>query len=60
MEGCGIPHINLNGEISLPERKGRFKKFQKGEVDILICTSFASRGLDTNRVCNSVIINTLF
>ncbi len=34
----------------LQVREGLFDKFQNGEVDLLICTDIASRGLDTIRV----------
>lgn len=46
----GISNISLHGEMSLRDRKGRFRKFQNEEEIVLICTSIASRGLDTKKV----------
>ncbi|KAK7582485.1 hypothetical protein V9T40_013930 [Parthenolecanium corni] len=45
-----VKNINLNGEMDWKLRRERFKQFQNGEYDILVCTSIAARGLDTCRV----------
>ncbi|XP_065207744.1 probable ATP-dependent RNA helicase DDX28 [Planococcus citri] len=50
LEDNGIPNILLHGEMQLHDRRGKFKSFQKGDVNTLVCTSLAARGLDTNRV----------
>lgn len=46
----GVKAINLNGDMPVDIRKGKFEEFQNGEVDFLSCTDSASRGLDTIRV----------
>ena len=47
----GVENININGEMPNILRKGRFKQFQEGKLNVLTCTDIASRGLDTVRVC---------
>uniref|UniRef100_A0A8C7F4C0 RNA helicase n=1 Tax=Oncorhynchus kisutch TaxID=8019 RepID=A0A8C7F4C0_ONCKI len=51
MEDMGLRHVRLQGEMPASLRAGIFHSFQKGQVDVLICTDIASRGLDTQRVC---------
>lgn len=50
LEDNGIPNILLHGEMHLRDRSGRFRDFQKGSVNTLVCTSIAARGLDTYHV----------
>lgn len=50
LEDSAIPNILLHGEMNLRDRKGKFDEFQKGDCNTLVCTSVASRGLDTHRV----------
>ncbi|XP_055376304.1 probable ATP-dependent RNA helicase DDX28 [Condylostylus longicornis] len=45
----GVNCINLNGDMLMKVRIGRFEQFQKGNVDVLATTDVASRGLDTKR-----------
>ena len=45
-----VKHLRLQGEMPSAVRTGIFRSFQKGAVDLLICTDIASRGLDTSRV----------
>lgn len=45
-----IKHLRLQGEMPSMVRAGIFRSFQKGDVDVLLCTDIASRGLDTARV----------
>nr|XP_013796646.1 PREDICTED: probable ATP-dependent RNA helicase DDX28 [Apteryx mantelli mantelli] len=45
-----IKHLRLQGQMSAASRAGIFATFQKGEVDILVCTDLAARGLDTSSV----------
>ncbi|KAG7261267.1 hypothetical protein CRUP_005268 [Coryphaenoides rupestris] len=45
-----IKHLRLQGEMPSVVRAGIFRSFQKGAVDVLLCTDIASRGLDTARV----------
>jgi ATP-dependent RNA helicase DDX28 len=45
----GIECINLNGDMQMHFRVGRFEKFQEGNVNVLSTTDVASRGLDTTR-----------
>ncbi|XP_026233323.1 probable ATP-dependent RNA helicase DDX28 [Anabas testudineus] len=51
LEEMGVQHARLQGEMPAAVRAGIFHSFQKGTVDVLICTDIASRGLDTSRVC---------
>ncbi|XP_076012428.1 putative ATP-dependent RNA helicase DDX28 [Genypterus blacodes] len=50
LEGMGVQHVRLHGEMPAAVRAGIFHNFQKGLVDVLICTDIASRGVDTSRV----------
>lgn len=50
LEELGVQHIRLQGEMPAVVRAGLFRSFQKGKVDVLVCTDIASRGLDTSRV----------
>ncbi|XP_062327844.1 probable ATP-dependent RNA helicase DDX28 isoform X1 [Osmerus eperlanus] len=50
LEEMGVRHVRLQGEMPAAVRAGIFRSFQKGQVDVLICTDIASRGLDTQRV----------
>lgn len=50
LEEMGVKHARLQGEMPAAVRAGIFRSFQKGSVDVLICTDIASRGLDTSRV----------
>lgn len=51
LEEMGVQHARLQGEMPAAVRAGIFRSFQKGTVDVLVCTDIASRGLDTSRVC---------
>lgn len=50
LEEMGVQHARLQGEMPAAVRTGIFHSFQKGLVDVLICTDIASRGLDTSQV----------
>lgn len=50
LEEMGVQHARLQGEMAAAVRSGIFHSFQKGMVNVLICTDIASRGLDTSRV----------
>ncbi|XP_061881051.1 probable ATP-dependent RNA helicase DDX28 [Entelurus aequoreus] len=50
LEEMGVNHARLQGEMPASFRAGIFHNFQKGTVDVLLCTDIASRGLDTTRV----------
>ncbi|XP_053347500.1 probable ATP-dependent RNA helicase DDX28 [Clarias gariepinus] len=50
LEEMGLRHARLQGEMPAAMREGIFQSFQKGHVDVLLCTDIASRGLDTQRV----------
>ncbi|XP_017470764.1 PREDICTED: probable ATP-dependent RNA helicase DDX28 isoform X3 [Rhagoletis zephyria] len=43
----GIRSVNLNGDMLMKIRVGRFEQFQNGEFDVLSTTDVGSRGLDT-------------
>lgn len=50
LEEMGVGHARLQGEMAAAVRSGVFHRFQKGAIDVLICSDIASRGLDTSRV----------
>ncbi|XP_051967762.1 probable ATP-dependent RNA helicase DDX28 [Xyrauchen texanus] len=50
LDEMGVGHTRLQGEMPGAMREGIFRNFQRGDVDVLICTDIASRGLDTQRV----------
>ncbi|KAF7660729.1 hypothetical protein LDENG_00276470 [Lucifuga dentata] len=50
LDEMGVRHIRLQGQMPAVVRAGIFHAFQKGLVDVLICTDIASRGLDTSQV----------
>lgn len=50
LEEMGLRHARLQGEMPALMREGIFQSFQKGHVNVLLCTDIASRGLDTQRV----------
>lgn len=45
-----IECININGQMAVPLKLGKFDLFRNGSVNVLSCTDIASRGLDTLRV----------
>lgn len=45
-----IESVNVNGDMLMQIRAGRFEQFQSGQVHVLSTTDVASRGLDTIRV----------
>lgn len=44
----------LNGDISQRIREATIKRFKKGELDILVATDVAARGLDVERVSHVI------
>lgn len=50
LDEMGVQHLRLQGEMPASVRAGVFRSFQKGAVDVLLCTDIGSRGLDTSRV----------
>ncbi|KAL2088401.1 hypothetical protein ACEWY4_015300 [Coilia grayii] len=55
LEDLGVRHVRLQGAMPASMREGIFQNFQKGLVNVLVCTDIASRGLDTHRV--KLIVN---
>ncbi|XP_030384165.1 probable ATP-dependent RNA helicase DDX28 [Scaptodrosophila lebanonensis] len=49
LNNSGINCLNLNGDMLMKIRLGRFEQFQRGECDVLSTTDVGSRGLDTTR-----------
>ncbi|EDW77698.1 uncharacterized protein Dwil_GK24632 [Drosophila willistoni] len=49
LNNMGVNCLNLNGDMLMKIRLGRFEQFQTGECDILSTTDVGSRGLDTTR-----------
>ncbi|NWU89349.1 DDX28 helicase, partial [Upupa epops] len=45
-----IKHLRLQGQMCATARANIFASFQKGDVNVLVCTDLASRGLDTSSV----------
>uniref|UniRef100_A0A146P0F4 RNA helicase n=1 Tax=Fundulus heteroclitus TaxID=8078 RepID=A0A146P0F4_FUNHE len=50
LEEMAVRHARLQGEMPAAVRAGIFQSFQRGSVDVLVCTDVASRGLDTSGV----------
>lgn len=50
----GINCLNLNGDMLMKIRLGRFEEFQNAQCDVLSTTDVASRGLDTTRARNVI------
>ncbi|XP_034043151.1 probable ATP-dependent RNA helicase DDX28 [Thalassophryne amazonica] len=50
LNDMGVRHARLQGAMPAAVRVGIFQSFQKGMVDVLVCTDIASRGVDTSRV----------
>lgn len=49
LNNSGVNCLNLNGDMLMKIRLGRFEQFQNAECDVLSTTDVGSRGLDTTR-----------
>ncbi|KAH8333526.1 hypothetical protein KR059_000501 [Drosophila kikkawai] len=49
LNNSGVNCLNLNGDMLMKIRLGRFEQFQNGGCDVLSTTDVGSRGLDTTR-----------
>lgn len=45
-----IDCVNINGQMLVTLKMGKFDQYKNGKVNVLSCTDIASRGLDTTRV----------
>ena len=45
-----IECVNINGQMAVVMKMGKFELYKSGKVNALSCTDIASRGLDTTRV----------
>lgn len=45
-----IECVNINGQMQVLLKMGKFDQYMSGKVNVLSCTDIASRGLDTTRV----------
>ena len=50
LEEAGLPCVIYRGEMDKVERRQNLKAFRDGEIDLLISTDLASRGLDVEHV----------
>jgi ATP-dependent RNA helicase DeaD len=54
LEARGYPSAPLNGDIPQRQRERTVNKFKKGDLDILVATDVAARGLDVDRISHVV------
>ena len=54
LEARGIAAAPLSGEIPQPARERTVAKLKKGELDVLVATDVAARGLDLDRISHVV------
>ena len=50
LEEAGLPCVIYRGEMDKVERRQNLKAFRDGEIDLLISTDLASRGLDVEHI----------
>jgi superfamily II DNA/RNA helicase len=50
LEEAGLPCVIYRGEMDKVERRQNLKAFRDGEIDLLVSTDLASRGLDVEHV----------
>lgn len=51
----GYPVVSLHGDKQQPDRQSALNRFKRGEVNILVATSVAARGIDVQDI--KVVIN---
>lgn len=54
LEARGFPTSPLNGDMPQPQRERTVKRLKAGQLDILVATDVAARGLDVERVSHVV------
>jgi superfamily II DNA/RNA helicase len=50
LEEAGLPCVIYRGEMDKVERRRNLKAFRDGEIDLLVSTDLASRGLDVEHI----------
>jgi ATP-dependent RNA helicase DeaD len=54
LRGRGYPADSLHGDLGQPERDRVMRRFRQGQVDLLVATDVAARGLDIETVTHVI------
>jgi ATP-dependent RNA helicase RhlE len=50
----GVPAVAMHGNMSQPQRERALRRFGNGEVDVLVATDLAARGLDLDAITHVI------